>query len=86
MPKKSKIQIIDPSSPAAAKKFAIAAKKYVAKHTKSQAAAKKALVDFGMYTKSGKLSSKYKTIKPVNAKAKSRTNIECRTRSAQHSF
>ncbi len=53
-------QILQPSSKRAADKFTRDAKSYVKRVTKSRAAARKALVDAGIYTPNGKISKKRK--------------------------
>jgi hypothetical protein len=47
------------SSPEAVERFRKAAKAFTTCSTKSQAAARKVLVDEGIYTKSGKLTKRY---------------------------
>ena len=47
------------SSPEAVERFRKAAKAFTTRSTKSQAAARKVLVDEGIYTKSGKLTKRY---------------------------
>ncbi|HYZ86424.1 MAG TPA: hypothetical protein VE621_18565 [Bryobacteraceae bacterium] len=47
------------SSPEAVERFRRAAKAFTTRATKSQAAARKILVEEGIYTKSGKLAKRY---------------------------
>ncbi len=48
-------------SPQAVERFRKAAKDFTARSTKSQAAARKVLIDEGIYTKSGKLTKQYRS-------------------------
>jgi hypothetical protein len=57
--KASSVNKFDLSSPEAVERFRKAAKAFNARSTKSQAAARKVLVDEGIYTKSGKLTKHY---------------------------
>lgn len=61
-------RFIDPSSPEAAKKFAKDARSFVSTHTQTQAAARAVLIDLGIYTESGRLTAKYKTVKASKKK------------------
>ena len=55
----SSVSTLDLSSPQAIKRFRLAAKAFTLRAFKSQASARKILVDEGIYTKSGKLTKRY---------------------------
>lgn len=54
------VSTVDLSSRQAVKRFRIAAKAFTVRATKSQASARKVLIDEGIYTNSGKLTKRYR--------------------------
>lgn len=56
----SSVSSLDLASPQALKRFRLAAKAFTLKVSKSEASARKVLIDEGIYTKSGKLTKRYR--------------------------